>query len=122
MNLSSTNSPFNDEQAQLINQALSTLSNDQKLWLSGYLTANMQGSEAGAVPTPAAEAVQVPETQGVQAAQLQVIEPRKITVLFGSESGNAQWVAELLESKLKENDFDVTLSEMDQYKTKELKK
>ncbi|AYU54045.1 assimilatory sulfite reductase (NADPH) flavoprotein subunit [Staphylococcus debuckii] len=122
MNLSSTNSPFNDEQAQLINQALSTLSNDQKLWLSGYLTANMQGSEAGAVPTPAAGAVQVPETQGAQAAQPQVIEPRKITVLFGSESGNAQWVAELLESKLKENDFDVTLSEMDQYKTKELKK
>lgn len=120
LSLSSANSPFNDEQAQLINQALSTLSNDQKLWLSGYLTANMQGGAARTVP--ASGAVQVPEAAGAQAAQPQVVEPRKITVLFGSESGNAQWVAELLESKLKEKDFEVTLSEMDQYKTKDLKK
>ncbi|MGN5883526.1 assimilatory sulfite reductase (NADPH) flavoprotein subunit [Staphylococcus simulans] len=117
MNLSATNSPFNDEQAQLINQALSTLSNDQKLWLSGYLTANMQGGTAEAPAPQAAGAVQ----QSGAVAAPQVVEPRKITILFGSESGNAQWVAELLESKLKENDFDATLSEMDQYKTKELK-
>ncbi len=117
LNLSATNSPFNDEQAQLINQALSTLSNDQKLWLSGYLTANMQGGTAEAPAPQAAGAVQ----QSGAVAAPQVVEPRKITILFGSESGNAQWVAELLESKLKENDFDATLSEMDQYKTKELK-
>ncbi|PTJ03641.1 assimilatory sulfite reductase (NADPH) flavoprotein subunit [Staphylococcus simulans] len=117
LNLSATNSPFNDEQAQLINQALSTLSNDQKLWLSGYLTAHLQ--DGTATQAPAASAA---PTQALAApTQQQAVEPRKVTVLFGSESGNAQWVAELLESKLKENDFDATLTEMDQYKTKDLK-
>lgn len=117
MNLSSTNSPFNDEQAQLINQALSTLSNDQKLWLSGYLTANMQASDVAVQPNQSTQA----PVAGVVSSAPQSVEPRKVTVLFGSESGNAQWVAELLESKLKEHHFDATLTEMDQYKTKELK-
>lgn len=47
---------------------------------------------------------------------------REITVLFGSETGNAQSLAESMESKLKENDFNVKLSSLDEFKPKDLKK
>ena len=47
---------------------------------------------------------------------------RDITVLFGSETGNAQGLAETLESKLKEKSFNVNLACMEDFKTKDLKK
>ena len=78
LNLSATNSPFNDEQAQLINQALSTLSNDQKLWLSGYLTAHLQDGTATQAPASSAAATQAPAAP----AQQQAVEPRKVLSLI----------------------------------------
>ncbi|WP_376739030.1 hypothetical protein, partial [Paenibacillus sp. 598K] len=35
-----TNSPFNEQQADLLNQLLPTLTPSQKLWLGGYLAAS----------------------------------------------------------------------------------
>ncbi len=37
------NSPFNQEQVELLNRVLPTLTDTQRIWLSGYLTAQ-QGS------------------------------------------------------------------------------
>ncbi|POC77972.1 sulfite reductase [NADPH] flavoprotein alpha-component, partial [Vibrio vulnificus] len=42
MNINITNSPFNEEQAKQLNELLPTLTPEQKLWLSGYLTASQQ--------------------------------------------------------------------------------
>ncbi len=39
MQLQVMNSPFNQEQAELLNRLLPTLTESQKIWLSGYLAA-----------------------------------------------------------------------------------
>ncbi|MGS0651777.1 flavodoxin domain-containing protein, partial [Staphylococcus arlettae] len=52
----------------------------------------------------------------------EITKPRAITVLYGSETGNAQSLAEVLDARLTENGYTVTLSSMDAFKTKDLKK
>lgn len=39
LQLQVTNSPFNESQAELLNQLLPTLTHSQQVWLSGYLSA-----------------------------------------------------------------------------------
>jgi sulfite reductase (NADPH) flavoprotein alpha-component len=43
------NSPFNQEQVELLNQSLSTLTPSQKVWLSGYLAASQSLLDAGSL-------------------------------------------------------------------------
>ena len=47
------NSPFNQEQAELLNRLLPTLTESQKVWLSGYLAAtqSLQLHSAAALET-----------------------------------------------------------------------
>ena len=49
-------------------------------------------------------------------------EARSITILYGSESGNAQGLAEIFEQRLSDIGNDVTLKSMDDFKPKNLKK
>ncbi len=113
LELTVTNSPFNQEQSEKLNQVLSTLTKEQKVWFSGYLIAAAAQSNQSSVsvvePTVAVSNEPKPKT-------------RDITILFGSETGNAQGIAETLESKLKENEFNVNLACMEDFKTKDLKK
>lgn len=114
MALDVTNSPFNEEQAEKINTILSTTSKEQKVWLSGYLTANHMHPE---------EATMSGDTlPQYQSTVLNPPETREVTILFGSETGNAQSLSEAMETKLKEKDFPVTISSMDDFKTNKLKK
>lgn len=109
------NSPFNEEQAAQLNQLVQSLTPEQRLWLSGYLAANQQGSMTS---DDTQQIQQVPEAT----PSTEAVKPRDITVLYGSETGNAQSLAELLDQRLTENGYTVTLSSMDAFKTKELKK
>lgn len=115
MQFSVTNSPFNEEQAAQLNQLVQSLTPEQRLWLSGYLAANQQASTTS---DNTQQIQQVPEA----APSAEAVKPRDITVLYGSETGNAQSLAELLDQRLTENGYTVTLSSMDAFKTKELKK
>lgn len=115
MQFSVTNSPFNEEQAAQLNQLVQSLTPEQRLWLSGYLAANQQGSMTS---DDTQQIQQVPEAT----TSTEAVKPRDITVLYGSETGNAQSLAELLDQRLTENGYTVTLSSMDAFKTKELKK
>ena len=120
MQLSVTNSPFNEEQATQLNQLLSTLTAEQQVWLSGYLTANQQlGTTVSAPEVAATTASTTIESNNITP---EATKPRAITVLYGSETGNAQSLAEVLDARLTENGYTVTLSSMDAFKTKELKK
>ncbi|MBB5356542.1 sulfite reductase (NADPH) flavoprotein alpha-component [Anoxybacillus mongoliensis] len=96
-----TNSPFNEEQVKLLNRLLPTLTPAQKLWLSGYLAAN--------------------ESFGV-AVQQEVSVSKEVTVLYGSQTGNAQKLAEKAGEVLKHRGFHVTVSSMLDFKPNELKK
>lgn len=114
MRLQVINSPFNEEQTENLNRLLPTLSETQKIWLSGFLAAAApQVTGVAVLPSPTEkEQVQLkgPKSQ-----------TRDITLLFGSETGNCQALAESLQQKLKGRGFHVILSSMDAYKTKNLK-
>lgn len=123
MNLSVTNSPFTEGQATQINELLQTLTPEQKVWLSGYLVANQQltsgtsdtqGSQIGAVSK---------DTETMLQQNEPTIQPEKpaITLLYGSETGNAKGLAEIFEERLSNIGHNVTLKAMDEFKPKNLK-
>ncbi|KMK76190.1 assimilatory sulfite reductase (NADPH) flavoprotein subunit [Alkalihalobacillus pseudalcaliphilus] len=115
MQLKVTNSPFNQEQVNLLNQLLPTLTETQKAWLSGYISANQ-------VALPSLEA-QTGEPSNEQAAVVQIEQaPKEVTILFGSQTGNAQGLAKQTKKKFEEQGFEVTLVSMADYKPNQLKK
>lgn len=93
MQLHVLNSPFSQEQAELLNQLLPTLTDQQKIWLTGYLSAQaaLAGSEA-VTPAPAAAASAQPVSKDV-------------TVLYGSQTGNSEGLAKRQPSILKRKAF-----------------
>ncbi|MDS3904854.1 assimilatory sulfite reductase (NADPH) flavoprotein subunit [Staphylococcus hominis] len=123
MNLSVTNSPFTEGQATQINELLQTLTPEQKVWLSGYLVANQQLTSG----TSETQGTQVGAVSQDTEAMLQQNEPtiqpekRAITLLYGSETGNAQGLAEIFEERLSNIGHNVTLKAMDEFKPKNLK-
>ncbi|MBH0229459.1 assimilatory sulfite reductase (NADPH) flavoprotein subunit [Halobacillus yeomjeoni] len=113
MQFQEVNSPFNQEQAELLNRLLSSLTESQKIWLSGYLAAPR---------TEAAATLDEGTIPGSGATVESKAKTRHVTLLFGSHTGNCQSLAEDFTSQLKERNVDVTLSSMDDFKTKNLKK
>ncbi|HEU5140692.1 MAG TPA: assimilatory sulfite reductase (NADPH) flavoprotein subunit [Bacillales bacterium] len=110
------NSPFNQEQAEHLNRLLPTLTETQKIWLSGYLAAPQTASSSTAVVSDHQKAA---GDGGLP--QIAKTETREVTILFGSETGNGQALAEELDQKLKERNFKVTVSALDDFKPKHLK-
>lgn len=111
-----TNSPFTGEQAELLNRLLPGLTETQRIWLSGYLTASLHTGAIAAAPTVASSAAVAEPAAPVADV------PKDVTVLFGSQTGNAQGLAKKLAQQLTAQGFDVTLSSMGDYKTNNLKK
>lgn len=111
LELQVSNSPFSQEQAELLNRLLPTLNDHQRIWLSGYLIA-LQGAGA---PTAAATLV-----QAVAAAEPAI--SKEVTVLYGSQTGNSHNLAGKLSKKLEEQSFQVTMASMSDFKPNTLKK
>jgi sulfite reductase (NADPH) flavoprotein alpha-component len=113
------NSPFNQEQVELLNRLLPTLTESQQIWLSGYIAAlNRTSSPAAAVVNPQAVAV---VSEAVTPASQPVI-AKEVTILFGSQTGNGQRLAKGLAGKLEAQGFHVMLSSMSDFKPNGLKK
>lgn len=104
------NSPFNQEQAELLNRLLPTFTESQKLWLSGYL--------AGAASAPLASVLGVPSQQG----SIEGTSSKEVTILYGSQTGNAKGLANKSKTTLEGKGFQVTVSAMSDFKTNNLKK
>ncbi|MGN7395881.1 assimilatory sulfite reductase (NADPH) flavoprotein subunit [Peribacillus frigoritolerans] len=111
MQLQVSNSPFNQEQAELLNSLLPSLTETQKIWLSGYLTASLSVSNTSSADAPVLEAQSGGKTIS-----------KEVTILYGSQTGNAQGLAENAASKLEGNGFQVTISSMSDFKVNNLKK
>ncbi|MED1579025.1 MULTISPECIES: assimilatory sulfite reductase (NADPH) flavoprotein subunit [Bacillus] len=112
MQLHVLNSPFSQQQAELLNQLLPTLTDQQKIWLTGYLSAQaaLTGLENTAQPpSPSAAAPAQPVSKDV-------------TVLYGSQTGNSEGLAKKTAQHLEEKGFQVTLSSMSDFKPNSLKK
>lgn len=114
MLLHETNSPFNQEQVNLLNQLLPTLTDSQRTWLSGYLAA---------VITSASQAAAVGQLPQAVPSAAQVVEGAdEVTILFGSQTGNCERLAKEMASKLEAQQFKVTVSSMRDFKPNSLKK
>lgn len=109
------NSPFNQEQVELLNRLLPTLTESQKVWLSGYLAATQAGS---------ANVTAAPEAPVVEAAAPVNVKPvsKDVTILFGSQTGNAQGLANKAGKELESRGYKVTVSSMSDFKPNSLKK
>lgn len=98
-------------------QQLSQQSALQQMWLSGYLYGlASRAGEAAPAPvhnTPAAVAAAAPVTP--------VAALPAVTVLYGSQTGNSKKVAHQLSAKVKERGFQVTVADLNDYQTKNLK-
>lgn len=109
------NSPFNQEQVELLNRLLPTLTESQKVWLSGYLAATQAGS---------ANVTAAPEAPVVEAVVPVNVKPvsKDVTILFGSQTGNAQGLANKAGKELESRGYKVTVSSMSDFKPNSLKK
>ncbi len=86
----------------------------QQMWLSGYLYAvALQGE------TPASELVD--RRPPTALATPTVAELPKLTVLFGSQTGNSKKVAAQLATRVREQGWEVTVVDLNEYATKTLK-
>lgn len=111
MALQVSNSPFSEEQVELLNRLLPSITETQQCWLSGYLTAISSASvPSGGVAVLERPAIEVPTAV------------KEITILYGSQTGNGQGIAEQATAKLKEQSFDVTIQSMNDFKPNNLKK
>ncbi|WP_194841506.1 assimilatory sulfite reductase (NADPH) flavoprotein subunit [Sporosarcina obsidiansis] len=113
MTLQVTNSPFSEEQVELLNRLLPNITEAQQNWLSGYLTAVSTATS----PLIAAD-VAVLDRPAVEAPTV----VKEVTILYGSQTGNGQGIAEQVAAKLKEQSFDVTIQSMSDFKPNTLKK
>ncbi|MFJ5767155.1 assimilatory sulfite reductase (NADPH) flavoprotein subunit [Lysinibacillus sp. NPDC093210] len=107
MKLQVINSPFNEEQVKLLNELLPNLTGEQKIWLNGYLSAPLATID----------------TSVVEEAKLSVVPTTKtVTLLYGSQTGNSQGLAEKYAAALKANDVEVTVTSLAKFKPNNLKK
>jgi len=103
ISLTDTNTPLSADQAKRVQQALADLDAFQRQWLSGYLA----GLNAQAAESPVA-------TQAPAASTA-------LTVLHGSQTGNAEGVAELAAERAGAKGFEVELLSMADCGKKRLK-
>lgn len=103
MNIRLPYAPLTDEQLQQLNNLLQGLDGWQVDWLSGYLS-GYRAAQSGAEATPSLTKQSI-----------------KLTILYGSQTGNTEAVAGLLAEKAKASGIDVNLLDMGEYKPRELK-
>ncbi|WFO50616.1 assimilatory sulfite reductase (NADPH) flavoprotein subunit [Aeromonas veronii] len=98
-------SPLSDEQQRQLGQVLSTLNTQQLAWVSGYLYGL---SQSGHQNVAASAAVAAPSGS--------------LTILYGSQTGNAKGVATAIKAQAEARGLPVTIASMADYKPKQLKK
>ena len=106
MKLQVINSPFSEKQVKLLNELLPILTVEQKIWLNGYLSAPQATID------------------GIVEEVLPAIAPitKTVTVLYGSQTGNSQGIAEKYAAALKQKDVEVTITSVAKFKPNNLKK
>ena len=99
---------LNDQQWNAITQAIAGLNRDQLTWVSGY-AAGMAAAQGGAV-APVAQVASAPAGDAPT-----------LTILYGSQTGNAKGVAAQCQAKAEEAGFNSKLVSMADYKPRSLK-
>jgi sulfite reductase (NADPH) flavoprotein alpha-component len=98
--LSASASPLDEQQLVNLQSALTDLSSEQVAWVSGYLAG------LGATATPIAAS--------------QTVTPRGLTILYGSQTGNARSVADSLGERALTQGLDARVFSMADFKPRDL--
>ena len=106
MNIRLQNAPLTDEQLEQLNALLQGLEDWQVEWLSGYLS-GFRASRSGSLPNLKSE---TPAAQDI-----------KLTILYGSQTGNTEGVAEQLAQQANNNGIEASVVDMADYKPRQLK-
>jgi sulfite reductase (NADPH) flavoprotein alpha-component len=104
-------SPLNREQAEHLNRLMENLSPGQMTWISGYLAGvnAVAGQQNPVLSQPLQTAVQSTEQPA-------------ITLLFGSQTGNSEKIADEVKTRAEAKGFQVAVKSMGEYKKNQLKK
>ena len=95
-----THAPLSDAQKQQLGSVLGNLDPHQTAWVSGFLAGVQTVAQSGAVAPPVSD--------------------RKLTVLYGTESGNSEELAEQLSKAGKKKGFKVNVANMADSKLSDL--
>jgi sulfite reductase (NADPH) flavoprotein alpha-component len=110
--------PLDTEALRSLDRLLQELSPEQALWLSGYLAAVGGGGAATAVASPVSHPATEPTPQPFAESGAGGDD---LTVLFGTETGNARGIAEALVSRAREAGLDARAVDMAEYRTRKLR-
>lgn len=102
MHMSNPNNMLAGHKQQLLTELVTGIGREELIWINGYLSALIDGKES------------VPVTAGVPAAA------RKITLVYGTETGNAKKLATAFAAKAKKENLQVKLAALDQYRLTDL--
>jgi len=98
--------PLNDKQRGAFNELIKGLSTEQAIWLHGYFEGRLSGLSVNV---------------GVPAAEVAPVEPlSNLTILYGSETGNSNELAEKLAEKAANKNIAAKIINMYDYNTKKI--
>lgn len=106
--------PINKQEAQQWQDWAKGISAPQLQWLSGYLT-GLQHSSAQLL-----ELIRELPAMAPAGAAAEATDFPKLTILFGSKTGNSKKIATLLQARLKDLGLEAGLKDMNQYKPADL--
>ncbi len=110
-------SPLSPEQAKQLSELVTHLSPEQIYWVSGYFSGLLSRNPVVTIQQnnhlTAAPVTSVPAAEESKA--------RLLTILYGSRTGNGESLAKLAQKMAIESGFEVSLKNMENYKTRDLK-
>lgn len=106
--------PLNEEQALQLQQLTQGFDTNALHWLAGYAAGRAHALDTAVASIPSASNAQVPALADIKAEQ-------KLTILYGSQTGNGQALAEAYAAELESAGVAVTLNNMQDFKVRQLK-
>lgn len=108
--MSSKANPLTEKQKIALNELVKEVSAEQIIWLNGFLEGRLAGMNGGAIHT---------ETAAVEVAAIAAV--ANLTILYGTETGNARELANKLKEKASFKNVSVNLFSMYDYDPRKLK-
>ena len=90
---------------KLVEQLVAGSQTDELIWLNGYIAGLLAGKAGSELPVPAAKPL-----------------VNKITIAFGTETGNSKTLASLFAAKAKKAGINAKLTDLNQYRLNDLQK
>jgi sulfite reductase (NADPH) flavoprotein alpha-component len=112
--MSNTNNPFSEEEFNLLQQLLTPPDERRLTWLAGYLAglgARIDGDRGS-----------IPEVSLVSTETAPAHQAKRLTILYGSRTGNGANLAKIALQMAVEQGLEATLKSMDDYPVKTLEK